>query len=77
MRTEGFLTHITEACFLQGYMAGCAAIDHALLGNPYLVNAAFKSPLQTPRIRPGADEMRVLFLVMAPLAEEIFGGSNC
>src|ERR1035438_2676533 len=32
MLTEGLLAHITEACFLQGYMAGCAAIDHALLG---------------------------------------------
>src|SRR5579864_94316 len=76
VRTEGFPAHIIEARFLQGHVAGCATVHHALLGNPYLVDAAFKSPPQTRRIRPCADQPQIVLLVMAALTEEVFGGSN-
>jgi len=77
MRAEGLLAHIRKAGFLQGDMAGGAAIDHVLLGNPYLVDTTLEAVLETSRIWTVADQLHIEPLIVAPLAEEIFGGGNC
>src|ERR1022692_570254 len=76
MRTERLLAHIGQGWFLQGHVAGGAAIDHVLLGNPYLMNATFEAVLKASRIRTVANHLFIESLIVAPLAEKILGGGN-
>ena len=76
MGTEGFLAHIRQARLLQGHVAGGAAIDHVLFGNPYLMDATLEPPREASRIRTVVDQLHIKTLVVTPLADEIFGGGN-
>ena len=78
MRPEGLFADVAETCFLQSNVAGCAAIRHASLRNPYLPDAGVESALQAIRVRSGADQLPIQSLIMPPLTEEILGrGDGC
>ena len=76
MRTIRLVTDIAEACFFQRDVTRGAAIDHAKLRNPNLLNAAFEVTAKCDRVASGADQSEIPFLVVAPLAEVIFGGGD-
>src|SRR5580698_7074379 len=76
MRAIGLIGNIGEARLFQSDVATGAAIDHAEFGQPDLLQAALKMPLQRVGVAAVADHPEITVLVMTPLAEEIFRGSD-
>src|SRR5581483_4601222 len=76
MRSVRLVGNVCETRFLQPDVATGAAIDHPEFGQPYLLDAALKMPLQRVRIAAIADHPEIAVLVMPPLAEEILRWSN-
>src|SRR5208337_4478304 len=65
--------HIGKTGFFQTQMAGGATVRDLLIGHPYLLDAALEVPFQRDRVGASANEMQVLLLIMAPLAEVVLG----
>ena len=76
MLAESHRADIGKGCFLEAEMAGGAAIGDLLFGNPDLLNARREMPLQSYGIDASADDVQILFLIMTPLAEEVFRRCN-
>ena len=68
--------NIGKAGFFHSEMAGCAAVGHLLLGYPDLLDAALEVPFERDSVGTSADEMQILLLIMAPLAEVVLGGGD-
>ena len=73
MFAKGNRADIGKARFFQTKVAGDATVGHLLLGYPYLLDPALEVPFQGNRIGTSADEMQILLLIMAPLAEMVLG----
>jgi len=74
--TEWLGSGVRQTIFLERYVAGGAAVHNVLLGNPDLLNAALKAALQAGGVWALRNHLTILPLKMAPLAEEIPGGSD-
>jgi len=76
MRAEWLVGNIGEAGLFQSHVATGAAVDHAEFGQPDLLNAALEVALKRIGIAAVADHPQITVLVVTPLAEEIFRGSD-
>ena len=69
-------TDVDQTGFLLSNVTRSAAINHAEVGKPYLLNAALEVALQSHGFSAAAYQTHIAFLIMAPLAETIFCGRN-
>ncbi len=76
MRAERLGGDIGKAGFFQSDVAAGAAVDHAEFGQPDLLDAALKVPLQRVGVAAVADHPEIAVLVVPPLAEEILRRSD-
>src|ERR1039458_10023910 len=71
MRPERLRAHVGEAHLFHANVATGAAVDHAEVGQPDLLNPALKMALQRDRITSVADHLQIAVLIMTPLAEVV------
>src|SRR5208282_3095374 len=67
---------IGQARFFQSGVAGGAAIYDSELRNPDLLDSVVEVALQSYRFSPAPNQRQVLFLVVTPFTEVIFGRRN-
>src|SRR6202007_250990 len=77
MRAIRLRGDIGEAGFFHSNVTGGAAVDHAQLGQPDLLNSSLKVPLQRVGVTAIANHLQISVLIVPPLAEEILGWSDC
>src|SRR5205085_5956718 len=76
MAPERLATDIDQTGFLLADVTRSAAINHAQLRKPYLLNAALEVALQSHGFSAAANQSDIAFLIMAPLAEIVLSGRN-
>ena len=76
MLPERLRVHIGEAGFFQTNMATGAAVDHSEIGQPDLLNPSLKMALQGHSIAAIANHLQIAVLIVTPLAEVVFRGSD-
>jgi hypothetical protein len=76
MSAERLHTHVSQAGFLQSDVTGRAAVYHAEIWKPDLLNSALQMALQGNRVAAAPDQTQVLILIMAPLAKMVLSRSN-
>ena len=76
MRPERLLLNVAQAGLLQSDVTGGAAVHHALIGQPDLLDAVLHPLLQRDCFGAPANQVLVLVLVVAPLAEVVLGGHD-
>src|ERR1022692_1643150 len=76
MRSERLLVYVGEAGFFQSHVATGAAVNHAEVGEPDLLNPSLEMALQRDRIAAVGNHLPIAMLIMTPLAEVVFRGGD-
>src|SRR5271167_468146 len=73
MFAECHRANIGQTGLFQSGVASRTTVGHLLFGNPYLLDSALEVPFQRDRVSASANQTQILLLIMAPLAEVVFG----
>src|SRR5450755_2429204 len=76
MRAERLHVYVVEARFFQANVATRAAVHHSEIGQPDLLNPSLEMALELDRVAAVAYHLQVSLLIVAPLAEVAFCGSD-
>ena len=75
MPAKRLCADIGKTGFFQSDVAGGAAIYNSELRQPDLLDSVVEVSLQCYRVSPAPNQRQILFLVVAPFTEMVFGGS--